>query len=137
MRNSCDTVATKSLLSCSSARTSEMSRIASTRPGRPSPPLMSAAVTESHSSWPARESRTSVAMAPAGEHALGRAVAVAELTRQELGQHATERAALGICVSLGGRVPEHDATFRVGCDDGIGDAPEDRRNAVLLARDRS
>ena len=97
---------------------------------------MSAAVTESHSSWPARASRTSVAIAPApASSAVRRAVGVAELAREQLGQHAAERAALGdLRDQLGGGVPEHDAAVGIGGDDRVGDAPEDRRDAVLLAR---
>ena len=57
--------------------------------------------------------------------------------REQLGEHAAERAALGDLRDLLGRgVPEQDAAVRVGGDDGVGDAPEDRRDAILLVCDR-
>ena len=130
MRSSCETVLTKSDLTCSTSRSLEMSRKAKMRPATaPSGSRITASVTDSQTSSRPRMIGTS-------RSPRARFVGRLEAPLQHVDRRAAERDRGGNAGDhLGGAVPEDDLAVAVDGDDALGDVGEDRDRPLPLERD--
>ena len=130
MRSSCETVLTKSDLTCSTSRSLEMSRKAKMRPATaPSGSRITASVTDSQTSSRPRMIGTSRSprAAPSGDSRLRCSTSTGARPSATDGRDAGD--------PLGGAVPEHDLAVAVDGDDALGDVGEDRDRPLPLERD--